>query len=56
MKYPARVPERAGGVGEQRGEPLHPPVHGYGVDGDAALGQQLLDTMVLWIVKWRGGR
>ena len=33
------VPERSGGVGEQRGEPLHPPVHGHLVDLDAAFGQ-----------------
>jgi hypothetical protein len=25
---------RAGGVGEQRGEPLHPPVHRHAVDCD----------------------
>ena len=33
------VPERSGGVGKQRGEPLHPPVHGHVVDLDAAFGQ-----------------
>jgi len=41
----ARVAARlAGGIGEQQRESLHPPVHGHVVDGDAALGQQLLDT------------
>jgi len=40
------VPERSGGVGEQRGEPLHPPVHRDVVDLDAALGQQLLHIPV----------
>jgi hypothetical protein len=39
---PGGVPEWAGGVSEQRGEPLHPPVHGHVIDLDAALGQQLL--------------
>jgi hypothetical protein len=33
------MPERAGGLGEQRGEPLHPPVHRHVVDLDPALGQ-----------------
>jgi hypothetical protein len=37
-----RVPAGTRGVSEQRGEPLHPPVHGDVVDLDAALGQQLL--------------
>ena len=40
------VPHQPGGVGEQRGEPLHPPVDGYVVDGDAALSQQLLQIAV----------
>jgi len=31
-----------GRVGQQRGEPLHPPVDGDVVDLDAALGEQLL--------------
>jgi transposase IS116/IS110/IS902 family protein len=34
------------GVGQQRREPLHPPVDGDVVDLDAALGQQLLDVAV----------
>ena len=36
------MPERASGVGEQRGEPLHPPVDADVVDLDAPLAQQLL--------------
>jgi hypothetical protein len=36
------VPERPGGVSEQRGEPLHPPVDGDVIDLDPALGQQFL--------------
>jgi hypothetical protein len=40
------VPERAGGVGEQRRESLHPPVHRHVVDLDATLSQQLLDIAV----------
>jgi hypothetical protein len=43
---PARVPGRAGGVDELRGEGLHPPVHGHMIDGDAALGEQLLNVAV----------
>jgi hypothetical protein len=38
------VPAGAGGVREQRCEPLHPPEHGHVVD--AALGQQFLDIAV----------
>jgi hypothetical protein len=34
------------GLGEQRGEPLHPPVDRHVVDLDAALGQQLLKVAV----------
>jgi len=34
--------ERAGGVGEQRRERLHPPVHRHVVHLHASLGQQLL--------------
>ena len=33
---PGGVPERASGVGEQRREPLHPPVHRHVIDPDAA--------------------
>jgi hypothetical protein len=33
-------------VGEQRGEPLHPLVHGHVIDIDATLGQQLLDIAI----------
>ena len=40
------VPGEPGRVGQQRREPLHPPVHGDVVDVDAALGQQLLDVPV----------
>jgi hypothetical protein len=43
---PGYMPQRAGGVGEQRGEPLHPPVHGDVIDFDTALGQQFLDVPV----------
>jgi hypothetical protein len=42
----AGVPQWAGGVSEQRGEPLHPPVHRDVVGLDTALGQQLLDIPV----------
>ena len=35
-----------GGLGEQRGEALHPPVDGDMVDLDAALGEELLDVAV----------
>jgi hypothetical protein len=41
---PGRVPRRTGGLGEQRGEPLHPPVHRHVVD--AGFGQQLLHMPV----------
>jgi hypothetical protein len=40
------VPQRAGGVGEQRRESLHPAVHRHVVRPDTALGQQLLDIPV----------
>jgi hypothetical protein len=40
------VPERTGGLDELEGEPLHPPVDGDVIDGDAALGQQLLHIPV----------
>jgi hypothetical protein len=40
------VPARPGGVGEQRREPLHPPVDRGVVDLDAAFGQQFLDIAV----------
>jgi hypothetical protein len=40
------VPERAGGLGEQRSEPLHPTVFRRVVDLDAALGEQLLEVPV----------
>ncbi len=40
------VPAGPGGVGEQRREPLHPPVHRDVVDVDTSLGQQLLDVPV----------
>jgi hypothetical protein len=35
-----------GGVEEQRGEPLHPPVHRHVVDVDAAFGQEFFDVSV----------
>jgi hypothetical protein len=41
-----RVPARSSGVGEQRREPLHPPVHRHVVDLRAALGQQLLHVPI----------
>ena len=40
------MPARAGGVGEQRREPLHPPVHRDVINVDAALGQQLLEIPI----------
>jgi hypothetical protein len=40
------VPEWAGGVAEQRSEPLHPPVHRHMIDLDTPLGQQLFDVSV----------
>jgi hypothetical protein len=43
---PGSVPQRPGGVGEQRCESLQPPVDGDVVDVDAALGQQLLDVSI----------
>jgi hypothetical protein len=47
LEVSGSVPTRpGGGVGEQRGEPLHPPVDGDVVDVDAALGQQLLDVSI----------
>jgi hypothetical protein len=35
-----------GGLGQQRREPMHPPVDGDVVDLDAAFGEQLLDVAV----------
>jgi hypothetical protein len=35
------MPAGSGGVGEQRGEPLHPAKHGDVIDLDAPLGQEL---------------
>jgi len=40
------VPTEAHGVGQQRGEPVHPPEHRHVIDLDAAFGQQLLDVAV----------
>jgi hypothetical protein len=40
------MPRRAGGLGEQRSEPLYPPVHSDVVDLDATLGQQLLHVAI----------
>ena len=36
----------AGRVGQQRCEPLHPPVHGHVVDFDATLGEELLHIAI----------
>jgi hypothetical protein len=41
-----RVPGEASGVGEQRREPLHPPVDGDVIDLHTAFGQQLFDVPV----------
>jgi hypothetical protein len=43
---PGGAPDRAAGVGEQWGEPLHPPVDRDVVDVDTTLGQQLLHVAV----------
>ena len=40
------VAARLGGVGQQRREAHHPPVDGYVVDLDTALGEQRLDVAV----------
>jgi hypothetical protein len=40
------VPARASRLGQQRREPLHPPVHGDMVDLDPALGEQLFNVAV----------
>jgi len=40
------VPAWPRGLGQQRGEPLYPPVDRDVVDLDAALGEQLLDVAV----------
>ena len=42
----AMRPGEAGGIGQQRCEPLHPPVDRDVVDLDTALGQQLLHIAV----------
>ena len=41
-----RVPARTGGVSQQRGEPLHPPVDDDVVDLHASLGEELFDVAV----------
>jgi hypothetical protein len=41
-----RVPGRAGRVGEQRGEPLDPPVHRDMIDLDTAFGEQFFHIAV----------
>jgi hypothetical protein len=46
LPVPGGVPEWASGVGLQRCESLHPPVHRDVVDLDTALGQQLLHVPV----------
>jgi hypothetical protein len=43
---PDQVAAGSGGVGQQRREPLHPPVDGGVVDVDAALAEELLDVAV----------
>ena len=40
------MPTRPGGLDELGREPLHPSVYGHVIDGDAALGQQLLHVVV----------
>jgi hypothetical protein len=40
------VPARPGNLGQQRREPLHPPVDNDVIDFDAALSEQLLDVAV----------
>jgi hypothetical protein len=40
------VAARPGGLGQQRCEPLHPPVDGDVVDLDPALGEELFDVPV----------
>ena len=40
------MPARPSGVGQQRGEPQHPPVDRDVVDLDTALGEELLDVTV----------
>jgi hypothetical protein len=40
------VPAEAGGVGQQRGEPLHPPEHRDVVDLHATFDQQLLHIAI----------
>jgi hypothetical protein len=45
-----RVPRRASGLDELRGEGLHPPVHGHVIHSDAALGKQLFDVAVGQVV------
>jgi hypothetical protein len=43
---PGGVPTRPGSVNEQRGEPLHPAVHGHVIDLDAAFGEVFFDVAV----------
>ena len=43
---PDQVRRRAGRLGQQRRESLHPPVDGHVVDLDTAFGQELLDVAV----------
>jgi hypothetical protein len=40
------VPARAGGIGQQQGEPLDPPVDGDVIDLDAALGKEFFDIAI----------
>jgi hypothetical protein len=44
------VTGESGGVGQQRSEPLHPPVDGDVVDLDAAFDQQFLDVPIGQVV------
>jgi hypothetical protein len=45
-----RVAGEPGSVGQQRGEPLHPPVHGDVIGLDTAFGEQFLDVAVRQVV------
>jgi hypothetical protein len=37
---------KPGGIGQQRSEPLHPPVDGYVIDLNTALDQQFLNVAI----------
>jgi hypothetical protein len=40
------MPARSDRLDEQRGKPLHPPVHGHVIDRDATLSQQFFDVSI----------